>query len=112
MVEFTINRFPGLNVNHGDIFDNFFDDFKYTREDKHSGYDHIICNPPFKKIIKHIDRVYSFLKLGASAICLVPTTYKKIEHQVLDILPNDSFLNCKVSTMIIKITKWPGSKNE
>ena len=108
LVKFTLNRFKDygfLKVNQGDIFDPHFDDFKPNIDDEYSGFDHVICNPPFKQIIKHMDRVYSFLKIGGVAVCLVPVTYKKIKHEVLKELPVETFLNCKVATKVIKITR-------
>ena len=108
LVEFTLNRFKEyrfLKINQGCVFDRYFDDFKPNDNDEYSGVNHIICNPPFKQIIKHIDRIHSFLKIGGVAICLVPITYKKINHEVLEILPSDTFSYCKVNTKIIKIIK-------
>lgn len=108
LVEFTKERFKQhqfLKINQGCIFEHWFDCFKPDKHDQYSGCDYVVCNPPFKQIIKHIDRVYSFLKVGGVAICLVPMSYKKIDHEVLEILPNDTFLHAKVNTKIIKITK-------
>lgn len=97
LCEFTQNKFPKLKVNQGD----FLTDFNEFENE----YDKIICNPPFKKIVAHIDQVYKCLKVGGVAVCLVPVNYKKLDHEVLEILPSDTFSYCKVNTKIIRITK-------
>lgn len=97
LCEFTQDKFTKLKVNQGDFLTDF-SEFK-------NEYDKIICNPPFKKIIAHLDQVYNCLKVGGSAICLVPISYKKIEHELLEELSSDTFSHCKVNTKIIRITK-------
>lgn len=100
LCEFMEKRFKEtfVNINQGSIFDECFDVFIEE-------YERIICNPPFKNIIRHLDRVYSFLNAGGIAICLVPITYDKINHLILEELPSDTFSFCKVNTKIIKIEK-------
>ncbi len=98
LCEFTQEKFPKLKVNQGDFLTDFNE---FINE-----YDKIICNPPFKKIIAHMDQVYKCLKSGGVAVCLVPTSYKKIDHEVLENLNSDTFLNCKVNTKIIRIRKY------
>jgi len=93
LCEFVKNRFAELSIEQGDFLE------------VNELFDRIICNPPFKKIIKHMDQVYKCLKVGGIAICLVPITYNKLEHEIIDILEDDTFLNCKVKTKIIKVTK-------
>jgi len=93
LCDFVKNRFTDLSVEQGDFLE------------VNESFDRIICNPPFKKIIKHMDQVYKCLNKGGIAICLVPITYNKLEHEVIDILEDDTFLNCKVKTKIIKVTK-------
>lgn len=93
LCDFVKNRFSDLSIEQGDFLE------------VNEPFDRIICNPPFKKIIKHMDQVYKCLKNGGIAICLVPIAYKKIEHEIIDILDEDTFLNCKVRTKIIKIVK-------
>ena len=97
LCEFISKRFDKLKVNQGD----FITDYKQFDNE----YDRVICNPPFKNIIKHIDKAYKCLKVGGEAVCLVPITYNKINHEVLEILPSDTFSYCKVNTKIIRITK-------
>lgn len=106
LVECLQDRFVDnfVNINHGDFLTDYRE-FEQSLRDQYSGYDRIICNPPFKKIVAHIDQVYKCLKIGGVAVCLVPVTYKKIDHEVLDTLSNDTFLNCKVNTKIIRIIK-------
>lgn len=99
LVEVLENKFsPFVKIHQGNCFDDYFN-FCLGE------YDRVIANPPFKQVLKHVERIYQFLKVGGIAVCLVPTAYKKIEHEVLDILPNDTFLNCKVNTKIIRIIK-------
>jgi len=99
LVEYMQNRFADnfVNINHGDFLTDY--------NEFNNEYDRVICNPPFKQIIKHIDQVYKCLKVGGLAVCLVPMSYKKIDHEVLEILPSDTFSYCKVNTKIIKISK-------
>ena len=99
LVEYMQNRFSDnfVNINQGDFLTDY--------NEFNNEYDRVICNPPFKQIIKHIDQVYKCLKVGGLAICLVPMSYKKIDHEVLEILPSDTFSYCKVNTKIIKISK-------
>ena len=99
LVEYMRNRFADnfVNINQGDFLTDY--------NEFNNEYDRVICNPPFKQIIKHIDQVYKCLKVGGLAVCLVPMSYKKIDHEVLEILPNDTFSYCKVNTKIIKISK-------
>ena len=106
LVECLTERFKDnfVNINHGDFLTDY-SMFEQSKHDEYSGYDRIICNPPFKKIIAHIDQVHKCLKVGGSAVCLVPINYKKIEHEVLEILPSDTFSYCKVNTKIIRIIK-------
>lgn len=93
LCEFVRQRFEGLHLEQGDFLN-------------HSGrYDRIICNPPFKPVIKHMDHVLYCLKPGGIAVCLVPVTYNKIEHEELDRLPPDTFAHCNVHTKIIRIEK-------
>ena len=93
LCEFVKQRFDGIHIEQGDFL-------------SHNGnYDRIICNPPFKPIIKHMDHVLSCLKPGGVAVCLVPVTYNKIAHEELDRLPPDTFAHCNVSTKIIRIEK-------
>jgi phospholipid N-methyltransferase len=93
LCDFVKNRFSDLSIEQGDFLE------------VNESFDRIICNPPFKKIIKHVDHVYQCLNKGGIAICLVPVTYKKINHEIIDILDENTFLNCKVRTKIIKIVK-------
>lgn len=93
LCNFTRKRFPLLNIEQGD-FINVSETF-----------DRIICSPPFKAIIKHMNHVYKCLNTNGFAICLVPISYNKIEHEVLDILSADTFTTCNVKTKIIKISK-------
>lgn len=93
-----------VNINQGDFLTDF-KEFEHVENEEYSGENRIICNPPFKQIIKHIDQVYKCLKIGGQAVCLVPISYKKIEHEVLEILASDTFGFCKVNTKIIRITK-------
>jgi len=93
LCDFVKNRFSDLSIEQGDFLE------------VNESFDRIICNPPFKKIIKHVDQVYQCLNKGGIAICLVPVAYKKIEHEIIDLLDDDTFLNCKVRTKIIKIIK-------
>lgn len=92
--------FPGkfVKVHQGDCFDPYFD---FCIE----VFDRAIANPPFKKVVAHIDRLMGFLKVGGIAVCLVPTTYKKLDHEVLEELPADTFPLCQVRTKIIRLTK-------
>ena len=68
-------------------------------------YDRAISNPPFENVAAHVQRVYDFLKPGGVAVCLVPVTYKKLDHEVLENLPGDTFASCTVYTKIIRLTK-------
>lgn len=94
LCNFTKNRFPDLSIEQGDFL-----------EIKNQSFHRVIANPPFKTIIKHMDHIYKCLKVGGIAICLVPITYKKIDHEIIEILPDDTFSTCKVNTKIIKIIK-------
>jgi phospholipid N-methyltransferase len=98
LCDFMSERFQDsyVNINQGSIFDDHFDSFVQK-------YDRIICNPPFRSVVKHIDRIYSFLSIRGVAICLVPIAYKKIEHKTLEVLSAETFLNCQVDTKIIQI---------
>jgi phospholipid N-methyltransferase len=86
---------PFVCVNQGDFLEH----------DTSQPYDRVICNPPFSNVLKHIDKVYECLKLGGVAVCLVPMSYKKLDHEVLEVLPGDTFATCTVYTKIIRITK-------
>ncbi|MCJ8292911.1 MAG: hypothetical protein MJK15_00760 [Colwellia sp.] len=97
LVDHLNNRFEGLNVNHGD----FLTDYKEFTEE----YDRVISNPPFSKVIAHVQQAVNCLKPNGIGIFLVPMSYKKIDHEVLEELHSDTFLNCKVFTKIIKITR-------
>jgi phospholipid N-methyltransferase len=89
---------PFLCVNQGDFLEHDISDPENLE-------DRIICNPPFSNVVKHIDKVYKCLKSGGLAVCLVPISYNKIVHEVLEVLPVDTFASCKVSTKIIRIKK-------
>jgi phospholipid N-methyltransferase len=93
-----------VTINQGDFLTDF-DDFKHSPGDLCFGEDRIICNPPFKNIVAHMDQVFKCLKPGGLAICLVPISYKKLEHDVLEELDNNTFSYAKVNTKIIRITK-------
>lgn len=99
LVEFMERRFKDgfVKINQGD----FLTDFDWCIGE----YDRVICNPPFKNIVAHIDQSYQCLKPGGIAVCLVPVSYKKINHEVLEVLPIDTFSSCKVNTKIIRIEK-------
>lgn len=99
LVDHMAERFKGLSVNFNQ------GDFLTDYNEFAGEYNRIICNPPFKQIIKHIDQVYKCLKVGGVAICLVPSTYKKIDHEVLEELDSNTFSYAKVNTKIIRITK-------
>jgi len=106
LVEHMQNRFEYtlVSINQGDFLTDF-DEFKHRPGDIYSGEDRIICNPPFKNIVAHMDQVFKCLKPGGLAICLVPITYKKLEHDILKELGNNTFSYAKVNTKIIRITK-------
>lgn len=106
LADFLRERFDNtfVNINHGDFLTDY-PEFEYNSKRAYSGYDRIISNPPFKKIISHIDQIYNCLNIGGLAVCLVPISYKKIAHEVIEVLPNDTFANCTVSTKIIKICR-------
>ncbi len=106
LVEHMQDRFKDtfVNLNQGDFLTDY-KEFEYNPHDEYSGEQRIICNPPFKKIIAHIDQVYKCLRPGGFAICLVPITYKKIDHEVLETLDKDTFAHAKVNTKIIKIVR-------
>jgi phospholipid N-methyltransferase len=89
---------PFVCVNQGDFLE-------HDTSDPENLEDRIICNPPFSNVVKHIDKVYECLKPGGVAICLVPVSYKKLEHEVLEVLPADTFATCTVYTKIIRIMK-------
>ncbi len=100
LCEFMTNRFKDtfVKINQGSIFDSHFDCYI-------NDYERIICNPPFKKIVQHLDRLHSFLSNDGVAICLVPITYKKLKHEILEVLKPDTFASCQVNTKIIRICK-------
>lgn len=106
LVEHMQGRFKGtfVNLNQGDFLTDY-KEFEYSPREEYSGEQRIICNPPFKKIIAHMDQVYKCLRPGGFAICLVPITYKKIDHEVLETLDSDIFAHAKVNTKIIKIVR-------
>lgn len=106
LVEHLQERFKDsyVNINQGDFL-NDFPMLEQSPNITHSGADRIICNPPFKKIVAHIDQVFKCLAVGGIAVCLVPITYQKIDHEILEILDCNTFSYCNVSTKIIKIVK-------
>lgn len=106
LVEHLTDRFKDtfVNINQGDFLTDY-KIFEYSPNEMYSGEQRIICNPPFKKIIAHMDQVYKCLRPGGFAICLVPITYKKIDHEVLEELDSDTFAHAKVNTKIIKIVR-------
>jgi len=106
LVEHMRGRFEGtsVNLNQGDFLTDY-KIFEYSPREEYSGEQRIICNPPFKKIIAHMDQVYKCLRPEGVAICLVPITYKKIDHEVLETLDSDTFAHAKVNTKIIKIVR-------
>lgn len=65
----------------------------------------IVCNPPFKKIKKHINAAVNLLAPGCSLVSIVPSTFNHHDHVVLEHLSADTFASTKVNTKIIRITK-------
>lgn len=90
-------RFSGccINICQGDVFNVEF---------KHP-YDGILANTPFRGVASHVKLIKNLLAPGGVAVILVPVTYDKIEHAVLEKLPVDTFSTCKVHTKIIRIQK-------
>lgn len=93
LCEAANKRFENVEIEQGNFLDKVYK------------VDRIVCNPPFKKIIAHMDHVLFCLNKKGIAICIVPYSYKKLKHEILEELPQGTFSNCNVRTKIIKVAK-------
>ncbi len=70
------------------------------------GFSHILMNPPFKHVKKHMKAALSLLDSSiegrASLVALVPVTYEHEDAHTCEVLGNDTFPNAKVLTKIIQ----------
>lgn len=80
-----------------------FLDWSAANVETSTRFDKIICNPPFKTVKAHMRAAKVLLKSGGIMIALVPSTYKDIDHKVLEELGPDTFKAAKVHTKIIEI---------
>lgn len=73
-------------------------------------YQRIVMNPPFSKVLRHIEAAMSLLgqncnNVPATLVALVPVTFEHDEAETLETLPEDTFLTCRVRTKVIRFIR-------
>lgn len=65
-------------------------------------FEHIVMNPPFSDVRKHVARALGMLAEGGSLVALVPITYQNDKSSLMETLDGDTFSTAKVNTKIIR----------
>ena len=66
-------------------------------------FSHIIMNPPFKGVKKHLDSAMSLLANNGKIVALVPITYQNERATTIRELSPDTFSTVRVNTKLIEV---------
>lgn len=83
----------GISVHHT-CFLEFADECQVS-------FDGILCNPPFRSVLKHMKAAEKLLVPGGVIVALVPISFNREGYSDLEELPVDVFPTAKVNTKLV-----------